>query len=228
MSSAHFLHCRDCETLFRPSPYDRAAEFRMTATGFTETVRDDCMEFLTRHARHQLKTLRPTNPQAFHTGALWDATAPTYWEVSDGDQLAVVEGQRAQVGGPLRYRLRSGRLVTERVAVEIPERDICQQVDRALYPGVAPERKLAEFVEAFKALVWDLDPTVLEILYDVPGDPTLAVAKLPVSAMARISDCARRIFDQADSAKLTACLSGTDDDPDGFTVLVRQRVHLEG
>ena len=200
----------------------------MTANGFTETVRDDCMEFLTRHARHQLKTLRPTKPQAFHTGALWDATAPTYWEVSDGNQIAVVEGRRPQVGGPLRYRLRSGRVIAERLVIEIPERDLRQQLDRALYPGVAPERKLAAFVEAFTALVWNLDSAELEILYDVPGDPTLAVAKLPVSAMTRISDCARRIFDQADSARLTACLSGTDDDPDGFTVLVQQRVRVEG
>ena len=200
----------------------------MTANGFTETVRDDCMEFLTRHARHQLETLRPTNPQAFHTGALWKATAPTYWEVSNGDQIAVVEGRRPQIGGPVLYRLRSGRVIAERVAVEIPERDIRQQVDRALYPGVAPERKLAAFVEAFKALVWDLDAAVLEILYDVPGDPTLAVAKLPASAMARISDCARRIFDQADSAKLIAGLAGTDEDPDGFTVLVRQHIRVEG
>jgi hypothetical protein len=200
----------------------------MTADGFTETIRDDCMDFLTRHARHQLETLRPTNSHAFHTGSLWDATAPTYWEVSNGEHIAVVEGRRPQVGGPLRYRLRAGRVIAEQITVEIPESVIREQVDRALYPGVAPERKLAAFVEAFKALVWDLDPAVLEILYDVPGDPTLAVARLPVSAMDRIRGCVGRIFDQADSAKLITGFASTDDDPDGFTVLVRQRVRVEG
>jgi hypothetical protein len=200
----------------------------MTATSFTATVRDDCVEFLTRHARHQLETLHPTNPHAFHTGARWDATAATYWQVSNGDHIAVAEGRRPRLGDPLRYWLRSGRVIVERVVVEIPERDIRQQVDRVLYPGVAPARKLATFVEAFKALVRELDAAVLEVLYEVPGDPTLAVAKLPASAIARISACARRIFDQADSARLIACLAGTDADPDGFTVLVRQRVRLEG
>lgn len=200
----------------------------MTSDGFTETVRDDCMEFLTRHARHQLETLRLTTPRTFHTGALWDANAPTYWEVSNGEQIAVVEGQRSQVGSPLRYRLRAGRVIAERVAVEIPASDIRRQVDRALYPGVAPERKLAAFVEALKDLVWNLDPETLEILYDVPGDPTLGVARLPVAALVRLSDHARRIFDQADSAKIVACLTGTDDEPEGFTVLVRQQVRVEG
>jgi hypothetical protein len=228
MTSSHFLHCRDCATLFRPSPYDRTPEFRMTAEGFTEIIRDDCMDFLTRHARHQLETLRPTTPQAFHTGALWDASAPTYWEVSNGERTAVVEGRRAQIGSPLRYRLRPGRVIAERVAVEIPERELRRQIDQALYPGVAPERKLAGFVEAFKGIVWNLDPNTFEILYDVPGDPTLSMARLPETAIARLRDQARRIFDQADSAKIIACLTGSEDDPDSFAVLVRQRVRIEG
>ena len=77
MKAGHFLHCCDCETLFRPSRYDRAPEYRMTPDGVTETMRDDCMAFLTQHARHRLETLRLTSEQTFHTGALWDATSPS-------------------------------------------------------------------------------------------------------------------------------------------------------
>jgi hypothetical protein len=227
VKSGHFLHCRDCEALFRPSPTDRAPEYRMTPDGVTATVRDDCMDFLTRHARHRLATLRPTSTHAFHTGAIWDATAPTYWEVSDGERTAVVEGQRTQTGGPLRYRLRAGRIVAERVAVEIPHDEIRRQVDRALYPGVAPERKVAAFAEEFCRITWSLDPALLETLYDVPGDPTLAVARLPVRAAAEVGACARRIFDQDDSARVIAAFAGSDEDPDGFTVLVRQQVRVE-
>lgn len=227
MRFGHFLHCRDCETLFRPSPYDRAPEYRMTPDGVSRTMRDDCMEFLTRHARHRLETLRPTSPQTFHTGALWDATAPTYWEVSDGERTAVVEGRRAHVGSPLCYRLRAGRIIAERSAVEISDGEIRRQVDRALYPGVAPDRKLAAFSEAFKRIAWDLDPDSLEILYDVSGDPTLSVARLPAAALATLGEAARRIFDRDDSAKIVAAFAGGDDDPEGFTVLVRQRVRVE-
>ncbi|MEO6027699.1 MAG: hypothetical protein ABIR79_12610 [Candidatus Binatia bacterium] len=228
MNAGHFLHCRDCETIFRPSPHDRAPEFRMTADGFTETPRDDCMEFLTRHARHQLETLRPTTPRAFYTGALWDADASTFWEVSNGERTAVIEGRRSQVGTPIRYRLRAGRVVEERTTVEIPADDIRQQIDRALYPGVAPARKLAAFVEAFKAMVWAVDPATLEIVCDVSADPRFAIARLASTDRARLSDQVRRIFDEAESAKIVAALAGTDGDPDGFTVLVRQRVRVEG
>lgn len=227
MTSGHFLHCRDCETLFRASPADRAPTFRMTAEGIEESPRDDCMDFLTRHARHRLETLRPTQP-AFRTGAPWDASSPTYWQVSCGERMAVVEGTRANVGSPLRYRLRAGRVVAERVAVEIPDAEIRRQIDEALFPGVAPERKLAAFTQAFKRVVWDLDPETLEVLYDVPGDPTLAVARLPPAAVATLRDCAQRIFDRADSAKIAATFAGTEDEPDGFTVLVQQRVRVEG
>lgn len=200
----------------------------MTADGYSEIVRDDCMEFLTRHARHRLETLRPTQPHAVRTGALWDATAPTYWEVSNGMETAVVEGRRSSIGGPVRYKLRSGRVVAERVAVEIAEDDVRQQVDRALYPGVAPERKLAALVAAFKRIVWDLDPNTFEVLYDVPGDPTLAVAKLPATAVERIVAEANRLFDRTESAKLATALTRTDEEADAFSVLLRQRVRVEG
>lgn len=200
----------------------------MTADGYSEIVRDDCMEFLTRHARHRLETLRPTQPHAVRTGALWDATAPTYWEVSNGTETAVVEGRRSSIGSPVRYKLRTGRVVAERVAVEIAEEDVRQQVDRALYPGVAPERKLTALVAAFKRIVWELDPNTFEVLYDVPGDPTLAVAKLPPPAVERIVAEAERLFDHAESAKLAAALTRTDEEADAFSVLLRQRVRLEG
>lgn len=199
----------------------------MTSRGVEAITRDDCMDFLTRHARHRLVTLRPTEP-AYHGGALWDASAPTYWQVSDGERTAVVEGTRVHLGSPVRYRLRTGRVVAERVAVEIPDAEIRRQIDAALYPGVAPERKLTAFCEALKRVVWDLDPAMLEVLYDVPGDPTMAVARLPSTAIARLRDCAHRIFDRADGAKVAALLAGNDEDPDGFTVLVHQRVRVEG
>jgi hypothetical protein len=228
MRAGHFLHCRDCEVLFRPSPHDRAPEFCLTADGYHETVRDDCMEFLTRHARHRLETLRPTSAQVFHTGALWDPAASTYWEVSNGTQVAVVEGRRTDVGSALRYRLRAGRVVAERDAVEVSDDGIRQEVDRALYPGVAPERKLRAFVEAFKEVVWSLDPATFECAYDVPGDPTLSMASLPATAVATLSTHARRIFDEADSEKLVARLRTSADDCDAFTVLLRQRVRIDG
>lgn len=228
MRAENFLHCRDCEMVFRPSLYDRAPEFQLAPDGISEVVRDDCMEFLARHARHRLETLRPTTMQTFHTGALWDTNAPTYWEVSNGERTHVVEGRRAQIGSPLCYRLRAGRVVAERLAVEVSEVEVRRQIDAALYPGVAPERKLAAFTESFKRLVWDTDSDAFELLYDVPGDPTLAVAKLPSFALAALCDHARRIFDADDSGKIIASFAGNDEDPDGFTVLVRQRVRVEG
>lgn len=228
MRPDHFLHCRDCEDVFRPSPWDRTPVYSMTPDGVTETPRDDCMDFLTRHARHRLETLRPTPSGPRHTGALWDPTAPTLWEVSNGDRTSVIEGRRSHVGAPVQYRLRLGRVVTDRVAVELPGDDVRRRVDDALYPGVAPERKLAAFVASFKEIVWSLDPASFEVLYDVPGDPTVSVAKLPTAAMARLTESARRIFDRADSEKIAAHLAETVDDPDGVTVLVRQTVRVEG
>lgn len=227
MKIGHFLHCRDCESVFRPSPHDRTPEFRMTADGYTETTRDDCMDFLARHARHRLETLRPTRREVFHTGSLWDPAAATYWEVSDGARIAVIEGSRAQVGGPYRYRLRPGRVVAERLAIEVPEDEVRREVDRVLYPGVAPERKLAAFVEAFKEVAWSTDPARFVTCFDVPGDPTLTVARLPSSARAALEAHVRRIFDADDSAKLVASLAAAEDDWDAFTVLVRQRVRID-
>jgi hypothetical protein len=228
MRSRDFLHCLDCALVFRPSPWDRAPEYRMTAGGVVETPRDDCMDFLTRHARHRLETLRPTGDGPVHTAACWDAAAPAYWEVSNGQHTAVVEGWRPRMGAPVQYRVRPGRVVVERIAVEVPDDDLRRQIDDALYPGVAPERKLAAFVASFKQIVWDLDPATLEILYDVPGDPTMGVARLPASTMARVAESAHRTFDASDCVKIAARLMSTDDEHDAVTVLVRQRIRVEG
>ena len=210
MIGDHFVHCRDCDELFRPSPLDRTPEFHVTADGTTvEEIRDDCMAFLTEHARHSLETLRPTGTPALHEGPLSEPMASTYREVSNGQDVMVVHSGRASVNEPLRHRIVPGRLIAERPSVEIPAADVRSEVDRALYP-----------------ISWDLDPATLEVLYDLSGDPTSSVAKLPAWALARIAHGAREIFDVTDAARIIASLDASADDPEAFTVIVRQRVRL--
>jgi hypothetical protein len=221
VNTGHFLRCRDCEAVFRPSPRDRAPEYRCTPDGYVVIVRDDCVGFLTQHARHALETLRPTSAGPVHAGPLCEPLASMYWEVSNGGEALVVEGWRETLTGPVQYRVVPGRLVVERIAVEIPEDEIRADVDRALYPGVAPERKLAAFVAAFTSLVWSLDPATFETLYDVPGDATSSIARLPAPAMEELLASAGRIFGAGDRDRLAARLA---DSADGFTVLVRCRV----
>jgi hypothetical protein len=227
MRDDHFLHCRDCDTVFRPSPYDRTPVYLETPDGVVAAARDDCMAFLARHARHTLRTLRPTGQAVAHEGPLWDPMVVSYWQVSDGADTAVVQAWREHVGEPLRYRLVPGRLVAERLEVEVPEEAIREEVDRALFPGTAPERKLAAFVEAFKRVVWDLDPEALEVLYDLPGDPSLSVASLPAPAIERLRLRARAIFDPAEGQRIECLLAAASEDPDRLTVLVRRHVRVE-
>ena len=227
MSDRHFLHCRDCDEVFRPSPYDRAPEYRSTPDGPVEAPRDDCMVFLVRHARHALETLRPSGSVTAHQGSLWDPMAVAYWQVTNGRDLFLVRGWREHAGEPRRYRLVPGRLVAEACSIEIPEAEIGAEIDRALYPGTLPERKLDAFVARFRALVDELDPMTLEIVYDVPSDPALSVAKLPAWALDRLAASTRQVFDAADAGRIEAHLAASADDPDAFTVLVRRRVRVE-
>ncbi len=226
MIAVQFIRCRDCEELFRPSPHDRTPEYHLGNDGPVAEVRDDCMAFLTRHARHALATLRATGTPAVHDGPLSDPMASTVWEVSDGEEVLLVQGGRTALTEPLRYRVIPGRLVTEKSAVEISEDDIRGDVDRALFPGSAPHRKLDAFVTRFKTVAWDLDPATLEIVYDLPGDPTLSVAKLPTWALERLAESARQIFDHGDAARIATHLAESAADPDAFTVLLRQRVYV--
>lgn len=227
MIGDHFVHCRDCDELFRPSPLDRTPEFHVTADGTTvEEIRDDCVAFLTEHARHSLETLRLTEAPALHQGPLSEPMASTYREVSNGQDVMIVHSGRASLNDPLRHRIVPGRLVVEPPSVEIPAADVRSEIDRALYPGTAPDRKLDAFVERFKAIAWDLDPATLEVLYDLSGDPTTSVAKLPAWALARLSHAAHQIFDAADAARIVARLDASTDDPEVFTVVVRQCIRL--
>lgn len=195
MNEGHFLHCRDCDEVFRPSPYDRAREFRYTPDGYVEIMRDDCMAFLVRHARHAVRTLRPTSPGIAHEGPQWDPMVATYWQVTDGMETFVIRGSRERVEEPLRYQILPGRLVVEPLSVEIPEEELRQRIDQALYPGVVPERKLAAFVDAFRSIVWDLAPDELQVLYEIPSDQSLSVARLPPWAIERLMLKVRRLFD---------------------------------
>jgi hypothetical protein len=227
VSTVQFVHCRDCEELFRPSPFDRTPEFRLTEDGAVAEMRDDCMAFLTRHARHALETLRATGAPVVYAGPVSDPMTSTTSEVSNGDTVCLVQSWRTSLSEPLRYRIVPGQLIADATSIEIASDDIRADVDRALYPGTAPDRKLDAFVARFKAIAWDLDPATLEIVYDLSGDPTLSVAKLPAWALERLAASAREIFDGADAARIAARLADTVDDPEGFTVLLRQRVRVE-
>ena len=111
MTPVQFVRCRDCEELFRPSPLDRTPEYRLTDDGAVAEVRDDCMAFLTRHARHALETLRPTTTPAAPDGRLSDPMTRTVWEVSNGRDVLLVQSWRDSVSEPLRYRVIPGHLV---------------------------------------------------------------------------------------------------------------------
>ena len=63
------------------------------------------MAFLTRHARHKLETLRPTATPAAHDGAVADPMARTVWEVSNGEDVVLVQSWRESMREPLRYRV---------------------------------------------------------------------------------------------------------------------------
>jgi len=227
VSTVQFVHCRDCQELFRPSPADRAPEFRLTPDGAVAEMRDDCMAFLTRHARHALETLRATGTPAVYTGPIADPMTSTTWEVSNGDTTCLVQSWRTSIAEPLHYRVVPGRLVADAAEVEVPSEDIRADLDRALFPHTAPNRKLDAFVDRFKAVAWELYPETLEIVYDLSGDPTLSVAKLPPWALDRLAVSAREIFDRTAAARIAARLTASADDPDAFTVLLRQRVRIE-
>ena len=226
MSHRQFIHCRDCRDVFRPSPLDRTPEFRLTPDGAVADVRDDCMAFLTSHARHALETLRPTWAPALHQGAFGDPMATVIWEVTNGAQVMLVESSRTSLTEPLRYTVRPGRLVVETPSIEIEEAEIRSDVDRALFPGTAPHRKLDAFVARFKAIAWDVDPATLDVVYDVPCDPTLSVARLPADAGERLVAAAREIFGESDAARIAQRLAETSADADAFTVLLRQRIRV--
>jgi hypothetical protein len=226
VSDTSFLHCRDCDVLFRPSPYDRAREFRQAPDGYVEITRDDCMDFLVSHARHALRTLRPTGSPMAHEGPQWDPMVATYWQVTDGIETFVVRGSRTRLEEPLRYQLLPGQLVEEAVSVEIPEEDIRERLDHTLYPGVVPERRLSAFVDAFRSIVWNIDPAELESLYDVPTDHSLNVARLPHWGRDHLMREVRRIFDAADAAKVERLVMDTDE-PDALHVLVRRQVRIQ-
>jgi hypothetical protein len=225
MNGPQFLHCRECDEVFRPSPYDRAREYRHTPDGYIEIMRDDCVDFLVRHARHALRTLRLAGGAVAHEGPQWDPMVTTYWQVTDGVETFVVRGSRTRLEEPLRYELLPGRLLEEPVSVEIPEQEIRERLDQTLYPGVVPERKLAGFVEAFREVVWNLDPLDLETLYDVPSDHTLSVARLPAWALERLMRRVRLIFDAQETARVGAMLVAADE-PDAVHVLVRRQLRV--
>jgi len=210
---SNFIHCRSCDALFRPSPHDRAPEYVPTPDGYAEVTRDDCMEFLSRHARHSLQTLRPTGAPFWRD----PHAAESYWPVSNGAESFVVQGWRAGLGQSLQYRLWRGRLVTESLTVDVPSDAIREELDRVLYPGVAPDRKLAAFLTEFTAAVMATDPAALELLHDIPGEPCTRAARLPAEAAATLLARIAALFDPTDRARIEERLRADD----GFLVAVR-------
>ena len=203
----------------------------MTADGYTETLRDDCVDFLTRHARHRLETLRPTPGGRRPRAPLWDAMGPTYWEVIERRaRRPWSRDARAHVGAPLRYRVLPGRVVAERRRDRDPRGRHPPPDRRALYPGRrarAEARGLRGGVQGDR--VGPRSRDVRDAATTSPSDPTLSVAKLPADGARDASPRGAPTSSTRPTRELIARASpAADDDPDAFTVLVRQRVRIEG
>ena len=72
-----------------------------------------------------------------------------------------------------------------------------------------------------------VSPATLEIVYDLPNDPEASIAKLPQTALERLAAIATEVFDRNDAERLAVRLTASADDPDAFTVLIRQDVCVQ-
>jgi hypothetical protein len=200
-----FLFCSPCAAVHRVTRSDRAPTY--LADG-TPLATDDRQEFLAAHRDHDLRLLRRSGDAEMISHPRWDPMCRVAWEVSDGRNDFVVTFGRLDVETPRQYSILPGRLVLESESVEVDTEVLHAVIDEALYPHVAPLRKIGALIDECERLVSVIPLQNLEPLAELREDPNVQLACLPDSVAGALCVAVVRAFPKPEADLLIDVIDG--------------------
>lgn len=105
MSNQRFLYCHDCNAVHHVTPHNAAPIFEIDGTEIQEIARDDCGEFLDRHAGHRIGELTGVDEEHREQDGFVDPMRVNHVGVTDGRETFVVRSFRTNIAEPLTYEL---------------------------------------------------------------------------------------------------------------------------
>lgn len=187
--SERFLACRTCLELERIHPD-------------LVTSEDDEPPFAVRHAGHRLEPLVRRGDAFLSDKPVWDPTATTYFEVTNGSEIFMVRSGRRSIEDPIERRLVPGRLRLDHVAVEFETDLIRRAIDAHFFPHALRPSKLEQFLAELNALCSDIDADRLEVVFDSTEEPQVQYARLPAKLFDHLVARCQTIFDQWERERL--------------------------
>jgi hypothetical protein len=194
-----FLLCADCRAVHRIARSDRAPLFR--SDGGSSSV-DDFRAFLDAHADHRFRLLRRTGDAEMISHARWDPMCRIVWEVTDGESDYVVTFGRTDLDREREYAIFPGHLVLDAETVAVDAQVFRRLVDEAMFPHVAPERKIDALLERCCELVSATPSDGFEPIDEMRDDPNVQLACVPAAIAEELRAEALRLFSPEEATRL--------------------------
>jgi hypothetical protein len=215
MTRERFWRCVPCEAVIRLLRDGEVSGADLLGPLWYAAAQQERAAFLAAHRAHVIELLTQVTPVVGASGPLWDPATVVRWEVCNVSRRFVVEGSRTARAAqpeavtpdvPLSYRCLPGRLRATITSVGIPADDLAAAIDRALFPHALPLGRLRGLTAVAARSLEELGTDGLDVLYDSPTDPTLAVARLPADALEHVIVGLRPHLEPGEHNRLAACL----------------------
>lgn len=190
------LFCRSCLVAHRVGDTDRAP---LHALDGSVHGMDDRQAFLRAHDDHPIGVLTRSSDAEVRSHPRWDPMVRILFEATDGETSWIVVGERDDLAGPRRYRVRSGRLELAEESVSLDEELLREMIDDALFPYAAPASLLDDFIARVRGLVEKSPIGSFDLVGEDRQDPAVELAGLPDAIIDRLRRAVGQLipFDEA-------------------------------
>ncbi len=182
---------------------------------------------LTAHAGHALEIFTRLGEAYLSDRPLWDPLGTRYVEVTDGHQVCVIRSARESIEEPLVRTLIHGRLRPGQAVVEAEDALLRRAVDAHFFPHALRPSKVERLLEELTALLRDLDPESLCVVFDATDDPQVSIARMPQEIYAALRQRCGEIFDAEEAERILGFLEQNRGDDGLLTLRVRRVFRLE-
>lgn len=214
-ATERYLACRSCRQIERLLP-DLAA-----------VLDGDDLPFAARHEGHKVEAVSRLGDAFLSDKPVWDPTATTYFEVSNGDEILMVRSGRGSIEDPVQRTLVPGRLRLDHVAVEFETDLIRRAIDAHFFPHAIRPAKIEQLLNALGDLCNEIDADRLEIVFDSAEEPQVQYARLPEPLFDRLMIRCESIFDEWERERLESFFANARGDDGLFCLRVTRAFVVE-
>lgn len=189
------IRCIPCDEIFMQTPFDQWPEDEETSEECRTIEMDDLQAFLKHHKNHQTESLHILEDSFISEKPYSEPTKISYFKATNGKERFVIKKFRKRIDEPLTYQLIHGDYSLKLLRLEIPSKEIIQQMAIELKDSPLPRPKVEAFLKILKLVLKTVDLESLERIPEDSPHPLEIYYKMDEVSLAYLLRNCRNIFE---------------------------------